>query len=68
MKQPVPCGEGKVHGLKQKGVRPALAFGNGDLDLPMLAWAERAVVLAPPAGDNALTRAAAERGWPVQRC
>lgn len=66
--QPVPCGEGKVAWLRRRGVRPALAFGNGDLDLPMLAFAERAVVLAPPSGDNALTRAAQERGWPLQRC
>ncbi|MBX5480380.1 MAG: HAD-IB family phosphatase [Myxococcaceae bacterium] len=65
---PVPCGEGKVHHLRARGIRPALAFGNGELDLPMLAWAERAVVLAPPDADNALTRAAAERNWPIQRC
>jgi phosphoserine phosphatase len=54
--------------LKEKGIRPVLAVGNGDLDLPMLAWSERALVVAPPGEDNALVREAAGRGWPVQRC
>lgn len=69
---PVPCDDGKVHWLKECGVRPALAFGNGDLDLPMLAYAERAVAVGPPAphhgGDNALLLAAKVRGWPILRC
>jgi phosphoserine phosphatase len=66
--RPVPCGEGKVARLKEKGVRPVLAVGNGDLDLPMLAWSERALVVAPPGEDNALVKEAAGRGWPIQRC
>lgn len=65
---PVPCGEGKVARLRERGVRPDLAVGNGELDLPMLAYAKRAVVVAPH-GDpgNGLVRAALSRGWPVQR-
>lgn len=66
-RRPVPCGEGKVELLKARGVRPALAVGNGDLDEPMLAYAERALVIAPIGHDNGLVKAAARRGWPVQR-
>ena len=66
--RPVPCGEGKVAWLEKNGVRPVLAVGNGDLDLPMLAWSERALVVAPPGEDNGLVREARERGWPIQRC
>ncbi len=66
--RPVPCGEGKVAWLERKGIRPVLAVGNGDLDLPMLAWSERALVVAPPGEDNGLVRAARDRGWPIQRC
>lgn len=65
--KPVPCGEGKVHWLRERGVRPALAVGNGDLDLPMLAYAERGIVVAPHGEDNALVREARVRGWPIQR-
>lgn len=65
--RPVPCGEGKVELLRARGIRPALAVGNGDLDEPMLAYAERALVIAPFGHDNGLVRAAARRGWPVQR-
>ncbi len=65
--RPVPCGEGKVAQLQARGVRPVLAIGNGELDLPMLAYAERALVIAPPGEDNALVQAAFQRGWPVQR-
>lgn len=66
-KRPVPCGEGKVALLQARGLRPALAVGNGDLDEPMLAYAERALVVAPFGKDNGLVQAAARRGWPVQR-
>jgi phosphatidylglycerophosphatase C len=66
--RPVPCGEGKVAWLEKHGVKPVLAVGNGDLDLPMLAWAERALVVAPPGEDNDLVREARGRGWPIQRC
>ena len=66
-KRPVPCGEGKVELLRSRGVRPALAVGNGDLDEPMLAYAERALAIAPFGQDNGLVRAATRRGWPVQR-
>jgi phosphoserine phosphatase len=68
VQRPVPCGEGKVHWLKALEVRPALAFGNGDLDLPMLAYAERGVVVAPHGEDNALCAAAPGHRWPVLRC
>lgn len=66
---PVPCFEGKVHQLEARGVRPVLAVGNGELDLPMLAYAERALVIAPH-GDrgNALVHEASRRRWPVLRC
>jgi phosphoserine phosphatase len=64
---PVPCGEGKVALLRSRGLRPVLGVGNGDLDLQMLAYAERALVIAPHGQDNALVRAALERRWPVQR-
>lgn len=66
-KRPVACGEGKVELLKARGLRPALAVGNGNLDEPMLAYAERALVVAPFGQDNGLVQAAARRGWPVQR-
>jgi phosphatidylglycerophosphatase C len=65
---PIPCGEGKVRRLEERGVRPVLAVGNGELDLPMLAYAERAMVVAPPGEDNLLVQAARTRGWPVHRC
>ncbi len=68
VEEPVPCGDGKVHWLRARGVRPHLAFGNGDLDLPMLSYAERAVVVAPHGEDNALCAAAAEKSWPILRC
>lgn len=68
VKRPVPCGEGKVHWLREHGVRPALAVGNGDLDLPMLAFAERAIAVAPWGEDNALVQAARDRRWPILRC
>lgn len=66
--KPIPCGEGKVLRLKEQGCRPALAVGNGDLDLPMLAYSERALVVAPhQSPDNGLVAAARERRWPVIR-
>jgi len=67
VRRPVPCGESKVELLKARGLRPALAVGNGELDEPMLAYSERALVIAPLGHDNGLVRAAARRGWPVQR-
>lgn len=69
VKQPVTCGAGKVTWLERKGVKAALAFGNGDLDVDMLAAAHRAVVVGTPDGpDNQLVRGAKSRGWPVLRC
>ena len=66
--RPIPCGEGKVHHLKARGIRPAVAFGNGDLDEPMLRYAKAAVVVAPAAGpDNQLVRAAERNRWPILR-
>jgi phosphoserine phosphatase len=67
---PVTCGPGKVTWLQRRlgAVRPALAVGNGELDLDMLAWADTALVVAPLDGpDNGLVREAARRGWPVLR-
>lgn len=68
VRTPISCGEGKVAQLAARGLRPVLAFGNGELDLPMLAAAGAAVVVAPPdEPGNALVEAAAARGWPVLR-
>lgn len=65
---PVPCFDGKVAQLKARGIRPLIAFGNGELDQPMLEYAEHAVVVAPH-GDpgNGLVRAAQGRSWPILR-
>lgn len=66
--QPVTCGPGKVTALARAGVRSALSFGNGDLDVDMLAAAERAIVVAPLDGpDNSLVAEAKRRGWPILR-
>lgn len=66
--RPIPCGDGKVHHLEARGLVPALAFGNGDLDEPMLSYAKRAVVVAPLSGpENRLVEAARRNGWPVLR-
>ena len=68
VRTPIPCGPGKVHHLKARGLEPALAFGNGELDEPMLAYARRAVVVAPTNGPvNALVAAAKRNGWPILR-
>jgi phosphatidylglycerophosphatase C len=68
VQRPIPCGEGKVVRLKEKNCRPVLGVGNGDLDLPMLAYSERALVVAPhQSPDNALVAAARARRWPVVR-
>lgn len=66
--QPVTCGPGKVTWLQRHGVMPVLAFGNGDLDVDMLAASARAVVVAPLDGpDNSLVAEAKRRGWPILR-
>lgn len=66
--QPVPCFEGKVRQLQSRGIRPVLALGNGELDLPMLAYAERAIAVAPHGeAGNALVREAQRRSWPILR-
>lgn len=66
--RPIPCGEGKVHHLRQRGLKPLLAFGNGDLDEPMLRYAEAAVVIAPRGGpDNNLVKIAQGNRWPILR-
>ena len=65
---PIPCGEGKVSALKERGSRPALGVGNGDLDLPMLLYSTRALVVAPhQSPDNGLVATARQRNWPVIR-
>lgn len=66
--EPVTCGPGKVTALERAGVRSALSVGNGDLDLDMLAAAQRAIVVAPLDGpDNALVAEAKRRAWPILR-
>lgn len=66
--QPVTCGPGKVTALERAGVQSALSLGNGDLDVDMLAAAERAIVVAPLDGpDNSLVAEAKRRGWPILR-
>ncbi len=68
VEQPIPFGPGKVQQLESRGVRPALAVGNGEGDLPMLEYAGSALVVAPYGDDgNGLVRAANARGWAVQR-
>jgi phosphoserine phosphatase len=68
VRRPIPCGPGKVHHLEARKLRPAVAFGNGDLDEPMLAYARAAVVVAPFSGpDNGLVHVAGRNRWPVLR-
>lgn len=68
IKQPVTCGPGKVTWLQRRGVAPVLAFGNGDLDLDLLAFAANAVVVAPfDDPPSFLVQQARARGWPVLR-
>lgn len=62
---PVPAGPGKVTWLKRHGVQAALAVGNGDLDLDMLAEANLAVAVTPRDSTNGLVLAARSRDWPV---
>lgn len=65
---PVTAGDGKVQRLNALGLAPALAVGNGDLDLPMLAMAAEAIVVAPwNDPGNHLVQEASRRHWPVQR-
>lgn len=67
--QPVSAGTGKVAWLQRSfDAPPVLALGNGDLDLPMLAWSDRAVAVAMPHGpDNELIREALARAWAILR-
>ncbi len=68
VKRPVPAGEGKASLLKQRGLAPVFAAGNGELDLPMLELAVARLVVAPHEDPgNSLVRTGVERGWPVQR-
>lgn len=64
---PVPCAEGKVAALQSREVRPFIAAGNSRFDLAMLSYAKHAMWVAPHDEEGSLTRAAAERGWAVQR-
>lgn len=68
VERPVPFGPGKVARLEARGLRPALAVGNGEGDQPMLEYAAAALVVAPH-GDpgNGLVQAALARGWAIQR-
>ncbi|MBX7116718.1 MAG: haloacid dehalogenase-like hydrolase [Myxococcaceae bacterium] len=66
--RPIPCGEGKVHALKARGVEPVLAVGNSELDLPMLRYAKAGWAVAPfGEGGNPLVHEANRLGWPVIR-
>ncbi len=66
--RPVPAGEGKVFHLKQRGLNPVFAAGNGALDFPMLELAaHRLVIAAWDDPGNALVQQAIARHWPVQR-
>ena len=62
-----------AHGVKDElalvgNLKPALALGNGELDQPMLEYADRAVVVAPYGDEgNSLVRAAIQKRWPIQR-
>lgn len=62
---PVSVGPGKVTWLERNRLRPALAVGNGDFDLEMLAFAKHALVVTPPDSTNQLVAEAKTRGWPI---
>lgn len=62
---PVPVGPGKVTWLQRASLTPALAVGNGDFDIDMLAFAKHALVISPPDSHNQLVRDARSRGWPI---
>ena len=65
VEQPVPVGAGKVTWLERRQLAPALAVGNGDFDLDMLAFAKHALVISPPDSHNQLVAEARSRGWPI---
>ena len=65
VEQPVPVGPGKVAWLERRHLTPALAVGNGDFDLDMLAFARHALVISPPDSNNHLVAEARSRGWPI---
>lgn len=65
VEQPVPVGPGKVTWLERRQLTPALAVGNGDFDLDMLAFARHALVVSPPDSRNQLVAEASVRGWPI---
>lgn len=65
VEQPVPVGPGKVTWLQRRALAPALAVGNGDFDLDMLAFAKHALVISPPDSHNHLVVEARSRGWPI---
>lgn len=63
--QPVPCGEGKVTWLQRASLTPGLAVGNGDLDLDMLTFAKRPLVVTPADSSNGLVAHARRNDWPI---
>lgn len=67
VEQPVPVGPSKVTWLQRRKLLPALAVGNGDFDLDMLAFAKRALVVSPFDSSNLLVREGRSRGWPILR-
>lgn len=64
--RPLPEGEGKVHWAHELlGAPPALAVGNGEIDLPMLRSAAHRVVICPAEGGSFLEGMGRQEGWPV---
>lgn len=65
--QPLPSGEGKVEWARRLlGDVPALAVGNGEIDLPLLRAARHRVVICPSSGPETVAAAEGRRqGWPV---
>lgn len=63
--EPLPAGVGKVEALERHGVVPALAWGDGAIDVELLASATKAVVVKPRGRLTVLAAEAGRRGWPI---
>lgn len=63
--EPVPCGPGKVTWLQRAALSPTLAVGNGDLDVDMLTFAARPLVVTPADSSNGLVAHARKLDWPI---
>jgi len=66
---PITCSQGKVEALQGRlgGRSLSLAVGNSLFDREMLAWAERAVMVAPLSGEGPAVTLAEASGWAVHR-